>query len=166
MLPLDSGYYGLVAHHTPRAITKGVRIEAIEAVRDGREELLTDHEYQNVEFIRAVRRMWNEGGCYPIGRTRPLYSECHRSGGAFDRVRRAALAEVGHLAAAPVLLPFLKQLESARAAFLEVAMRHAEGESNDLMTVTAKLNEAWMAVEADVLPIVETQVALSYACMF
>lgn len=93
----------MLALRIPRARPKHVR---------------TDRE--SVDFIRAVRRMWNEGGCYPIGRTRPLYSECHKAGSAFDRLRREAVAEVGHLVAAPILLPLLKQLESARAAFLDL----------------------------------------------
>jgi hypothetical protein len=55
VLALDSGYYALLAGHTPAAIGFGIRIEAIEALRDGREERLNENERQQVEFIRAVR---------------------------------------------------------------------------------------------------------------
>lgn len=56
LLALDSGYYALLAGHTPNAIAYGVRIDAIEAIRDGREdEVLNADEKQQVEFIRAVR---------------------------------------------------------------------------------------------------------------
>lgn len=39
-------------------------------------------------------------------------------------------------------------------------MRHAENGSDVLMTATAKLNEAWVAVEADILPIVEVEIVM------
>jgi hypothetical protein len=55
VLALDSGYYALLAGHTPAAIGFGIRIEAIEALRDHREETLNEDERQQVEFIRAVR---------------------------------------------------------------------------------------------------------------
>ena len=55
VLPLDSGYWALLAGHTPAAIAGGIRIEAIRALRDRREELLTTDERQVVGFIRAVR---------------------------------------------------------------------------------------------------------------
>jgi hypothetical protein len=55
VLPLDSGYWALLAGHTPAAIAGGIRIEAIRALRDRKEHLLTDDERQVVEFIRAVR---------------------------------------------------------------------------------------------------------------
>jgi hypothetical protein len=45
----------LLAGHTPAAIAGGIRIEAIRALRDRREHLLTADERQVVEFIRAVR---------------------------------------------------------------------------------------------------------------
>jgi hypothetical protein len=55
VLPLDSGYWALLAGHTPAAIASGIRIDAIRALRDGREESLTADERQVIEFIRAVR---------------------------------------------------------------------------------------------------------------
>lgn len=55
ILVLDSGYLGLIAWHTPTAIQAGVRIEAMLALADGREQDLTDDERQQVEFVRAVR---------------------------------------------------------------------------------------------------------------
>ncbi len=55
VLGFDSGYWVFHAGHTANAVTSGIRIEAIEALHDGREEDLTDDERQVVEFIRAVR---------------------------------------------------------------------------------------------------------------
>ena len=55
VLCFDSDYWCFMAGHTPGAVAGGVRIEAIEALRDRREDLLTDDERQVVEFIRAVR---------------------------------------------------------------------------------------------------------------
>jgi hypothetical protein len=55
LLAIDSGYYALVGGHTHAAIAAGVRIEALEAVADGRDDDLTDEERQRVDFIRAVR---------------------------------------------------------------------------------------------------------------
>lgn len=55
VLCLDSGYTFLLAGHAALAIQAGVRIEALEALRDGREESLTADERQQVRFIRAVR---------------------------------------------------------------------------------------------------------------
>lgn len=49
------GYTVLLPGHTATAISAGIRIEAIEAIADGREEDLTDDERLQVEFIRAVR---------------------------------------------------------------------------------------------------------------
>lgn len=58
VLALDPpGYTVLLPGHTATAISAGVRIEAIEAIADGREEDLTDDERLQVEFIRAVRDM-------------------------------------------------------------------------------------------------------------
>jgi hypothetical protein len=65
VIGFDTGYWGLHAGHTPNAIAAGVRVEAIEALADGREDLLTDDERQQVEFIRAVHNggmtddIWN-----------------------------------------------------------------------------------------------------------
>lgn len=58
VLALDPpGYTVLLPGHTATAISAGIRIEAIEAIADGREEDLTDEERLQVEFIRAVRDM-------------------------------------------------------------------------------------------------------------
>jgi hypothetical protein len=54
-LAFDSGYWALVGGHTQSAILAGVRIEAIEALADGREQELTAEERQVIAFIRAVR---------------------------------------------------------------------------------------------------------------
>lgn len=55
VLAFDSGYKGLLAGHTPIAVARGVRIEALEALGGGREGELTEDERQQIEFIRAVR---------------------------------------------------------------------------------------------------------------
>jgi hypothetical protein len=49
VLPLDSGYWALLAGHTPAAIAGGIRIAAIRALRDGMEQLLTEDEREVVE---------------------------------------------------------------------------------------------------------------------
>jgi hypothetical protein len=51
----DSGYWGLHGGHVPNAVSAGVRIEAIEAIAEGREDELSEDERQQLEFIRAVR---------------------------------------------------------------------------------------------------------------
>jgi hypothetical protein len=55
VLGFDSGYWVFHAGHTANALSSGVRVEAIEALRDGREQELTDDERQVIDFIRAVR---------------------------------------------------------------------------------------------------------------
>jgi hypothetical protein len=52
---LDSGYYGFLALHTPFAIAAGIRVEALEALRDHQDDKLTKIEMAHVRFIRAVR---------------------------------------------------------------------------------------------------------------
>jgi hypothetical protein len=47
-------YYGVLEVHTPDAIAVGVRLEAIEALRDGRDDDLTDDERFLTEYIRQV----------------------------------------------------------------------------------------------------------------
>jgi hypothetical protein len=47
-------YYGVLGVHTPDAIAVGVRLEAIEALRDGREDDLTDDERFLTAYIRQV----------------------------------------------------------------------------------------------------------------
>ena len=54
VLALDSGYTFLLAGHGPLAIHAGVRPEALESIRRGRESELNDEERQQVEFTRAV----------------------------------------------------------------------------------------------------------------
>jgi hypothetical protein len=55
VLALDSGYYYLLAGHAPQAVGDGWRIEALEALRDHRDDLLTKDELQLIQFVRAVR---------------------------------------------------------------------------------------------------------------
>lgn len=55
VLAFDSGYWAFLAGHVPKAIAAGVRIEAVEALRDRHDEDLDADETQQVEFIRAVR---------------------------------------------------------------------------------------------------------------
>jgi hypothetical protein len=55
VLAFDSGYWSHIAGHTASALAAGIRIEAIEALRDRREDDLTGDEREQVEFIRAVR---------------------------------------------------------------------------------------------------------------
>jgi hypothetical protein len=55
VLSFDSGHWGLIANHVPFAIASGVSFETVEALRDGREDELTDSDRQVVAFIRAVR---------------------------------------------------------------------------------------------------------------
>ena len=54
VLSYDFGYYGVLPLHTPDAVACGVRLEAIEAIRDGREEDLTDEERLLVTYVREV----------------------------------------------------------------------------------------------------------------
>lgn len=55
IIAYDNGYTWLLAGHAKLAIRAGVRLEAIEALRDGRDDLFTDDECQQIEFTRAVR---------------------------------------------------------------------------------------------------------------
>jgi hypothetical protein len=54
-LALDSGYYALLAGHAPSAVSAGIRLEAFEALRDHRDDLLKPEELNHVLFLRAVR---------------------------------------------------------------------------------------------------------------
>jgi hypothetical protein len=54
VLSYDLGYYNMLETHTPDAIATGVRVEAIEALRDGRENDLTEREQLLTAFIREV----------------------------------------------------------------------------------------------------------------
>ena len=56
VLALELGYHGFLAFHAPQAVSEGVRIDAIEAVRRGELERLTPDELLSVEFIRATAR--------------------------------------------------------------------------------------------------------------
>jgi hypothetical protein len=51
---VDFGYNAILHLHIPDAIACGVRLEAIDALRAGREEALTGSERQIVEYCRAV----------------------------------------------------------------------------------------------------------------
>lgn len=55
VLALDAGHYALLDIHLPLAVAAGLRLDAIEALRDHHEEDLTDDERQIVSFIRGVR---------------------------------------------------------------------------------------------------------------
>jgi hypothetical protein len=55
VLGFDSGYWGFHGGHTANAVSAGVRIEAMKALAEGREEDLTEDEAFQVAFIRAVR---------------------------------------------------------------------------------------------------------------
>lgn len=54
VLGCDFGYNGIFTVHLPDAVAVGVRLEAIEAIRSGHEELLLDDERQIAEYARAV----------------------------------------------------------------------------------------------------------------
>jgi hypothetical protein len=66
VLGFDSDYWVFHAGHTANAITSGIRIEAMRALRNGDEESLTAEELLVVTFIRAVRdgemsdELWNQ----------------------------------------------------------------------------------------------------------
>jgi hypothetical protein len=51
---VDFGYNAILYLHIPDAIACGVRLEAIDALRSGREDLLSDDERQITEYCRAV----------------------------------------------------------------------------------------------------------------
>jgi len=55
VLSFDSGHWGLLANHTPFAVASGIPFETIRALRDGREEQLSEDERLVVAFIRATR---------------------------------------------------------------------------------------------------------------
>jgi hypothetical protein len=54
VLCYDYDFYAFQDTHTPDAVSVGVRIEAIEAIRDGREADLTEDERLLVDFVRGV----------------------------------------------------------------------------------------------------------------
>ncbi|HVW43987.1 MAG TPA: hypothetical protein VHC18_21815 [Amycolatopsis sp.] len=54
VLAVDNGWNGFMVMHTYDGVSAGVRIEAIEALRAGREEDLTDDERLLATFIRQV----------------------------------------------------------------------------------------------------------------
>jgi hypothetical protein len=54
VLSFALGHWGLLRLHVPNAVASGVRIEAIEALRDGRDEDLDDYERQLAQFVRQV----------------------------------------------------------------------------------------------------------------
>lgn len=55
VLSFDAGHWGLLAGHTPMAVVEGIGLDTIEALRDGREDLLDDDLRFQVDFIRATR---------------------------------------------------------------------------------------------------------------
>jgi hypothetical protein len=54
VLSTDFGYTAILALHIPDALAVGVRLEAIEAIRAGQADELTDDEAQLVAYIRQV----------------------------------------------------------------------------------------------------------------
>jgi hypothetical protein len=54
VLAYDWNYFGFMTSHTPDAIAAGIRLEAIEAIRDGRDAELTAEERQLVDYVRRV----------------------------------------------------------------------------------------------------------------
>lgn len=54
VLAYDWNYFGFLSSHTPDAIAAGIRLEAIEAIRDGRDSELTEEERQIVDYVRQV----------------------------------------------------------------------------------------------------------------
>jgi hypothetical protein len=54
VLSVDMKTNILLPIHLPEGIASGVRIEAVEAIREGREEDLTDEERQLTDFIRQM----------------------------------------------------------------------------------------------------------------
>jgi hypothetical protein len=56
VLSVDLGYNGVLPIHLPDAFAVGVRPDAIDAIRGGREQDLTDDERQLVDYIRQVSR--------------------------------------------------------------------------------------------------------------
>ena len=56
VLPLDSGYYSLILDsHLPHALSSGIKMQTIEALRDHRDDLIHPDDRQGIEFVRAVR---------------------------------------------------------------------------------------------------------------
>jgi hypothetical protein len=56
VLSVDFGYNGVLPIHLPDMFAVGVRPDAIDAIRDGREESLEPDERQLVDYIRQVSR--------------------------------------------------------------------------------------------------------------
>ncbi|MCK5890281.1 hypothetical protein [Aeromicrobium sp.] len=55
VLGFDAGYLALHAGHTPNAISAGITIDAMRAVRDGQEDRLSEDDRLVVDFVRAAR---------------------------------------------------------------------------------------------------------------
>jgi hypothetical protein len=55
VLPLDSGYYGLLVFHTTRGLSNNLSVQTIEALRDHRDDLIHPDDRLRVQFVRAVR---------------------------------------------------------------------------------------------------------------
>jgi hypothetical protein len=62
VLPLDSGYYGLLVFHTAGGLSDHLNVQTIEALRDHRDDLIHPDDELRVQFVRAVRdgRMTDE----------------------------------------------------------------------------------------------------------
>jgi hypothetical protein len=54
VMSADLGYNAILALHIPDALAVGVRIEAIDAIRTGREDELTEEEREIAAYTRAV----------------------------------------------------------------------------------------------------------------
>ena len=55
VLPLDSGYYGLLVFHTAGGLSSKLNIQTIEALRDHRDDKIHPDDKLRVQFVRAVR---------------------------------------------------------------------------------------------------------------
>ena len=54
VIQFDWGWHGVQRTHIPDALAVGLRLEAIEALRDGREQGLTGHERLIASYVRQV----------------------------------------------------------------------------------------------------------------
>jgi len=55
VLSFDSGHWGLLANHVPFAVASGISTSLVRALRDGKEEALSESDRLVVAFIRATR---------------------------------------------------------------------------------------------------------------
>jgi len=116
VIAFDSRYSWLMAGHGPLAIKAGVRPEALEALRDGREEDLTDDERQQTEFTRAVRdgkvsaKIWSR-----------MVARLGSERGAIEFAFFVLLVNFNHLMASAMGIPDMtqKELEAMFVGFRE-----------------------------------------------